>query len=92
MTTPAMPMMATVDEPSRWRIDRRLTPVTAMIWDSMASSSSARRRCAGGPPASAGHGAGREPERDDHATPSDQIARRQVERRQEIRVGSPHAT
>ena len=35
-TTPAMPMMATVDDPSRWRIERRFTLDTAMIWDNMA--------------------------------------------------------
>jgi hypothetical protein len=29
-------MMATVDDPSRWRIERRFTLDTAMIWDSMA--------------------------------------------------------
>ena len=33
MTTPAMPMIATVDEPSRWPIDRRVTPVTAIVWE-----------------------------------------------------------
>ena len=30
-TTPAMPMTATLDEPSRARIDRRFTDVTARI-------------------------------------------------------------
>ena len=34
ITTPAMPMTATVDEPSRCGIDRSVTPVTAMIWES----------------------------------------------------------
>ena len=32
MTTPAMPMIATIDEPRRCGIERRVTPVTAMIW------------------------------------------------------------
>ena len=30
-TTPAMPITATADEPSRSRIDRMVTPVTAII-------------------------------------------------------------
>jgi hypothetical protein len=34
MTTPAMPMIATVDEPSRWPIERRVTPVTAKVCES----------------------------------------------------------
>jgi hypothetical protein len=33
MTTPAMPMTAAVDAPSRWPIDRRVTPVTAIVCD-----------------------------------------------------------
>jgi hypothetical protein len=31
MTTPTIPKIATAEEPRRWRIDRRLTLVTAII-------------------------------------------------------------
>jgi hypothetical protein len=33
MTTPPMPTIATIDEPRRCGIERRVTPVTAIIWD-----------------------------------------------------------
>ena len=40
MTTPAMPMTATIEEPRRWPIDRSVTPVTAMVCDSQFMSES----------------------------------------------------
>ncbi len=55
-TTPAIPTMATMEEPSRWRIVRMFSSVTIATCDSqpmgprMIRSSSARRRCAAASP------------------------------------------
>ena len=33
MTTPTMPKIATAEDPRRWRMERRFTLVTAIIWE-----------------------------------------------------------
>src|SRR5207244_2161990 len=74
-TTPAMPMIATVDDPSRWRIERRLTPVTAMICESMTLVPPQGVHDAEPPGLPGGHGARREPEGDHDHNADDEIAR-----------------
>src|SRR5262245_7396054 len=84
-TTPAMPMTATAEEPSRAGMERMLTPVTAMICDSISFSSVSPKgvddpQAAGLP---RGQEPGADPQRQHQADAGHDGRRREVERRQQ---------
>ena len=82
-TTPAMPMIATTEEPIRCEIDRRLTPVTAKICESIALVPPQRVDDAKAAGLDGRQRAGDDAEQQHQRGPDHEIAHREKERRQE---------
>ena len=81
MTTPAMPITATADEPSRWRIVRMFNAVTAKICEIQFTSVSPERVYDPEPVRpERRQDAGRDPQADDYRDAESELVRRITER------------